>query len=72
MTLNVNVDAKLTCLSFDISCTVYSKGLTTFKINMLNFYQYETSLKLFTLLCCRKAALNHFILVMNMDGLFTI
>ena len=35
MTLNVNVDAKLTCLSFDISCTVYSKGLTTFKINML-------------------------------------
>ena len=35
MTLNVNVDAKLTCLSFDISCTVYPKGLTTFKINML-------------------------------------
>ena len=32
---------------------------------MLNFYQNETSLKVFTLLCCRKAALNHFMLVMK-------
>ena len=37
----------------------------TFKIDMLNFFQYETSLKVFTLLCCRKAALNHFMLVMG-------